>query len=49
MSGRERAKRFRTTRVKLVDVAGENEEGYIAIAEDGSDFHCRLVEERYYK
>jgi hypothetical protein len=49
MSGRERAKRFRTTRVKLVDVAGENEEGYIAIAEDGFDFHCRLVEERYYK
>lgn len=26
MSGRERAKRFGTTRVKLVDVAGENEE-----------------------
>lgn len=49
MSGRERARRFGATRVKLVDVAGENEEGYIAIAEDGSDSHYRLVEQRYYK
>jgi hypothetical protein len=49
MGGLERAKRFGATRVKLVDVAGENEEGYIAIAEDGSDFHCRWVEQRYYK
>jgi hypothetical protein len=49
MSGRERAKRFGMTRVKLVDVASESEEGYIAIAEGGSHFHYRLVEERYYK
>ncbi|KAL2070798.1 hypothetical protein VTL71DRAFT_13824 [Oculimacula yallundae] len=48
LDGRERAKKFGKRRVRLVDVAGHKEEGYIAIAGDDLDVHG-LVEGRYYQ